>query len=84
MTSAEAERRAREVVARSLGRPAADGAGRVPLVEQGFDSAAAVHVLEAVERAFDLIIPDEELLRLATFEDLIICVARRATDAGAR
>ena len=67
----------REVMATRLGVPAEQMALDVRLVEDlGLDSLDAVELGIAVERRFDIDVPEEELVQLRTVGDVVELIER--------
>jgi acyl carrier protein len=68
----------REIMAARLGLPAEQIVPEARLVEDlGLDSLDAVELAIAVERKFDIEVPEEELTKLKTVGDMLALVESR-------
>jgi acyl carrier protein len=72
----------REIMAARLGLPAEQIVPEARLVEDlGLDSLDAVELAIAVERKFDIEVPEEELAKLKTVADMLALVESRTRQA---
>lgn len=72
----------REIMAARLGLTPEQIVPEARLVEDlGLDSLDAVELAIAVERKFDIEVPEEELTRLKTVADMLALVASRTREA---
>jgi acyl carrier protein len=72
----------REVMAARLGLPAEQIVPEARLVEDlGLDSLDAVELAIAVERRFEIEVPEEELTKLKTVADMVALVQSRVREA---
>jgi acyl carrier protein len=73
----------REIMAARLGLPAEQIVPEARLVEDlGLDSLDAVELAIAVERKFDIEVPEEELTKLKTVADMLALVESRTGQAS--
>lgn len=82
MTSEEVERRVREVIADCVQIAPGSVGSQVPFVDLGLDSVGALVLVERLEQASGLTIPEEDWLRLTTVEAVVRYVARRTARAN--
>jgi acyl carrier protein len=74
----------REIMAARLGLQAEQVVPEARLVEDlGLDSLDAVELAIAVERRFDIEVPEEELTKLRTVADMVALVESRVPEAPA-
>lgn len=73
----------REIMAARLGLPAEQIVPEARLVEDlGLDSLDAVELAIAVERRFNIEVPEEELTKLKTVADMLALVEARTREAA--
>jgi acyl carrier protein len=73
----------REIMAARLGLTAEQIVPEARLVEDlGLDSLDAVELAIAVERKFDIEVPEEELAKLKTVADMLALVENRTREAS--
>jgi acyl carrier protein len=73
----------KEIMAARLGLPAEQIVPEARLVEDlGLDSLDAVELAIAVERKFDIEVPEEELTKLKTVADMLALVQSRTSQAS--
>jgi len=84
MTSAEVERRVREVVARSILVDAGSISATAPLIELWPEWMEPLILVETLEEAFHVHIPEQDWLLLTTVETVAGYLARRLAVRGAK
>jgi acyl carrier protein len=83
VTPQEVANEIKELMAARLGLPAEKIVPEASLVEDlGLDSLDAVELAIAVERRFNIDVPEEELTKLKTVADMVALVEARAARAA--
>jgi acyl carrier protein len=81
--SAAVEARVREIIAAISGQDLAAVGREADLVEVlGVDSLQGLQILAAVEKRFNIRLPDEELIRMRTIGAIAEAVARQQANAS--